>query len=209
MFEAPGAVMLLEIRVRPPDAAQRAAAVEESLARVRLVLEAPAPGTRWSPASGPGVSGSIAFAEEGDALPFLHRIRTEVRADPDWPRLDVVAGVGRGGEVDGTRLAGDAFRALGKRGKYRTRVLTADAGANVVLAALCRTLDSLHTGWTRAQWQAVHRRDSGRTLQEIGRELGIAYQNVSKRLIAAQYSLYGEVLDAAGHVFADTASPRA
>jgi hypothetical protein len=120
----------------------------------------------------------------------------------------VAAGLGRGDAVDGARLAAEAFRGLGKRGRLRTRALTRDADANTVLGALCRTLDTLHVGWTRAQWQAVHRRDSGRTLQEIGGELGIAYQNVSKRLIAAQYSLYREVLAAASLVFANATANR-
>ena len=38
-------------------------------------------------------------------------------------------------------------------------------------------------------------------MQEIGGELGIAYQNVSKRLIAARYGLYRDVLGAASIVF--------
>jgi hypothetical protein len=64
-------------------------------------------------------------------------------------------------------------------------------------------------GWTDAQWQAVHRRDRDRTLEQIGEELGIAYQNVSKRLIAARYSLYREVLGAAALVFSRSAQERA
>jgi hypothetical protein len=115
--------------------------------------------------------------------------------------VHVVAGLGRGDEVEGARLAADAFRSLGRKGRTLTRALTANPDSNAVLGALCRTLDSLLVGWTDAQWQAIHRRDRGRTLQEIGEELGIAYQNVSKRLIAARYSLYRDVLEAAGLVF--------
>ena len=197
-LESTRAVLLLEVRSRPSDPED---AVERSLSRARAVLEAPTNGREWTPAAGSGVSGTLALEDAAEVFPVLHRLRTELRAEPDWPRVDVVAGLGRGDAVEGGRLAAEAFRNLGKRGRFRTRALTRDADANTVLGALCRTLDSLHVGWTRAQWQAVHRRDGGRTLQEIGGELGIAYQNVSKRLIAAQYSLYRDVLDAASLVF--------
>lgn len=206
-FETPGAVMLLEIRL-PKSSASNDAAADESLSRARVVLEAAGAGRQWNPASGSALAGSLVLADAAMAFPFLHRLRTELRAEPGWPRLEVVAGLGRGDESEGTRLAGEAFRSIGKKRRFRTRALTPDAASNVVLGALCSTLDSLHTGWTRAQWQAVYRRDGGKTLQEIGRELGIAYQNVSKRLIAAQYSLYGEVSNAAGLVFTNAASPR-
>lgn len=204
-YENPGAVMLLEVRVPKGVAADEnaAAGVTEALARGRMILETPGQGRAWSPASGPGVSGSLVLADAGEALRVLHRLRTELRADPARPKLTVVAGIGRGGEVEGTRLAGEAFRGLGKRGRIRTRALTGEPRADQVLAALCRTLDTLHTGWTAAQWQAVHRRDGGGTLQQIGEELGIAYQNVSKRLIAARYDLYCDVLNAAGLVLAE------
>ena len=204
MPDARGAVMLLEVRV---DAGGLDEAVQQSLGEARLLLETPDPGRVWSAAAGPGVSGSLVLGNAVDAFPFLHRLRTELCADPAKPRVRVVAGMGLGDELEGTRLAREAFRALGRRGRHFTRAMTPDPLSNTVLAALCRTLDALHGGWTRAQWQAIQRRDGGRTLQEIGRELGIAYQNVSKRLIAARYSLYGEVLEAAALVF--TSAPPA
>lgn len=199
MPDTRGAVMLLEVRV---DAGGRdEAAVQQSLGEARLLLETPDPGRLWSPGAGPGVSGSLVLGNAADAFPLLHRLRTELCADPAKPRVRVVAGMGLGDELEGTRLAREGFKALGRRGRHFTRAMTPDPLSNTVLAALSRTLDALHGGWTRAQWQAIQRRDGGRTLQEIGRELGIAYQNVSKRLIAARYSLYGEVLDAAALVF--------
>jgi len=202
MSDSKGAVMLLEVRVDGADREDPAAL--EALGRAKLMLEAPEPGRTWSPTAAPGVTGSLSVRTAADAFAFLHRLRTELCADPAKPRVRVAAGIGLGDELEGTRLAREAFKALGRRGRYLTRALTHDPQANVVLAALCRTLDSLHTGWTRAQWQAIQRRDGGRTLQEIGRELGIAYQNVSKRLIAAHYSLYREVLDASALVFSHT-----
>ena len=104
--------------------------------------------------------------------------------------------------MEASRLAANAFRSLGRKRNTFTCALTGNHDANVILNAFCRTLDMLQGGWTHAQWQAVHRRDRGATLQEIGRELGIAYQNVSKKLLAAKYTLLREVLEAAGLVFA-------
>jgi hypothetical protein len=199
-----GAVVLLEVRVDGADRDEAAAL--EALGRARMLLEAPDGGRTWSPTAAPGVTGSLSLKNAADAFAVLHRIRTELCADPTKPRVRIAAGIGLGDEVEGTRLAREAFKSLGRRGRHFTRALTPDTQANIVLAALCRTLDSLHGGWTRAQWQAIQRRDGGRTLQEIGRELGIAYQNVSKRLIAARYSLYREVLEATALVFTHTNS---
>lgn len=207
MAEARGAVMLLEVRVEGTGRDEES--IREATSRAKLLLEAADPGRVWAPALAAGVSGSLRFANASDALPFLHRFRTELCADPAKPRVRVAAGLGLGDEIEGTHLAREAFRGLGRRGRVLTRALTRDANANIVLAALCRTVDALHTGWTRAQWQAIHRRDGGKTLQEIGNDLGIAYQNVSKRLIAAQYSLYQEVLAAAALMFTQAGPPAA
>ena len=194
-----GAVMLLEVRV--DGAGRDEAVIQQALGEARVLLEVPDPGRTWMPASSAGVSGRLILRNAADAFPYLHRLRTELCADPAKPRVRVAAALGLGEENEGTNLAREAYKALGRRGRHYTRAMTPDPLANTVLAALCRTLDALHGGWTRAQWQAIYRRDSGRTLQEIGRELSIAYQNVSKRLIAARYSLYGEVLEAASLVF--------
>ena len=204
MAETRGAVVLLEVRV--DGAGRDENSVRDALARAKLLLETPDPARAWLPAAADGVSGSLRFLNAADALPFLHRFRTELCADPTKPRVRVGAGLGLGDEIEGGRFAREAFRGLGRRGRILTRAVTPDPNANIVLAALCRTVDALHSGWTRAQWQAIQRRDGGKTLQEIGNELGIAYQNVSKRLIAAQYSLYQEVLAAAGLVFTQAGS---
>lgn len=200
-LDAAGAVVLFEIRPTRRAAGADPAALESVFAQARLLLEAPGPGNVWSRAGGPGVSGSLSVQDPGEAFQVLHRLRTELRADPERPPMHVVAGLGRGEEMEAARLATEAFRSAGRKGRMLTRALTASPDSNAVLGALCRMMDSLIAGWTDAQWQAIHRRDRGRTLQQIGEELGIAYQNVSKRLIAAQYSLYREVLDAASLVF--------
>jgi hypothetical protein len=200
-LETAGAVLLVEVRVAPRTRLADPGAIDERLAEARVLLENAAENGEWTRASGPGVSGTLVLADPAEAFPLLHRVRTELRSDPGRPAVAVASGIGRGDEMEASRLAGQAFRSLARKRDLFTRALTSDPDTNTVLGALCRTLDSLHSGWTRAQWQAVHRRDRGRTLQEIGQELGIAYQNVSKRLIAARYSLYGEVLDAASLVF--------
>jgi hypothetical protein len=41
-------------------------------------------------------------------------------------------------------------------------------------------------------------------LQQIGADLGIAYQNVSKRLIAAKYSLVQDLENAASLLFSQS-----
>ena len=194
------AVLLLEVRASHPTGSG-GDAVQSLLAETRLQLEAPASGRQWTQSSGSALSGRVALADASEAFAIVHRLRTDLRSDPSRPRAKLIVGLARGDELEASRLAGDAFRSLGrKKGRY-TRALTADPETNAVLDAFCHTLDALHSGWTDAQWQAIHRRDGGRTLQEIGEELDIAYQNVSKRLIAARYSLYQDVLAAAGLVF--------
>ena len=206
-LDTPGAVLLLEARVSARSRLNHPEAIEGRLSEVRLLLEASVGNARWVPSGGPAVSGTLSISDPHEALFVLHRLRTEIRADPAKPPIALACGMGRGDEVEGGKLASQAFLSLGKKRDRLTSVLTSDAETNRVLHALCRTLDSLHGGWTRAQWQAVQRRDGGATLQEIGRELGIAYQNVSKRLIAARYSLYREVLEAATLVFENAPVP--
>lgn len=201
-LESAAAVILLEARLSPRAPTLSPDAVEASLAALRAGLESPVPGRLWQPASDSGLSGRLILEDAAQAFPLVQRLRTELRADPAGPRFLLVAGFGRGEEIEASRLAANAFRSLGRKRGHLTCALTGNHDANVILNAFCRTLDVLQVGWTQAQWQAVHRRDGGATLQEIGRELGIAYQNVSKRLLAAKYTLLREVLDAAGLVFA-------
>lgn len=199
-LEVEGAVLFLEARASSPSAAPEPS-LEQVFARARMLVEAQPAGKVWPRAGGPGVAGSFRVPRAGDAFLSLHRLRTELRADPAQPAVLVAAGMGRGEELDAARLAAEAFRSLGRRSRHITRALTGEPDSDRVLGALCATLDDLLCGWTAAQWQAIHRRDQGRTLQQIGDELDIAYQNVSKRLIAARYTLYAEALGAAGLVF--------
>jgi hypothetical protein len=207
-LESPGAVLRLEVRpvvgARPASSDQ----IDARLAEAKRLLETGVAPGRWEPEAPPGVRGRIRFERAADAFPMLHDLRSALRADPSPVALDLVAGLGAGDEAEGLRRSADAVRALGQKRRQLTRAVTGDTDADVVLSALCRMLDNLIGGWTDAQWQAVHRRDRGLTLQQIGEELGIAYQNVSKRLIAARYSLYQDVLGAASLVFSKNTRPR-
>lgn len=200
-LEPPGAVLRLE--VRPAQGARHVTSGETDarLLEARRLLDTSVPLSSWTPEVAPGLKGRIRLGNAVEAFTLLHGLRTALRADPSPVPLDLVAGLGAGDESEGLRRATEALRAVEGKRRRRTRAVTGDADSDVVLAALCRTIDSLIGGWTDAQWQAVHRRDRGKTLQQIGEELGIAYQNVSKRLIAARYSLYQDVLGAASLVF--------
>jgi len=200
-LESPGAVLRLE--VRPALGARHASpeAIDARLHEARRLLESSVPGASWISEPPPGVRGRIRLGSAAEAFPLLHALRTVLRADPVSVPVELVAGIGAGNEVEAVRRATEALKALGRKRRQYTRAVTGDPDSDVVLAALCRTIDALVGGWTDAQWQAVHRRDGGKTLQQIGEELRIAYQNVSKRLIAARYSLYQDVLGAASLVF--------
>jgi hypothetical protein len=204
-----GAVLLLEVR---PDARARgidAQQLEARLAEVRLLLESPQPGLTWTFAGGIAFGGRLTVENCASALPFVYRLRTELRKDPAKPPLVVLAGLGRGEELVADRLASEAFRCLSKRKHAWTCAMTPEENECRVLSAFCRALDTFERGWTDAQWEAIYRRDQDITLQEIGDELGIAYQNVSKRLIAANYSLHKELLEAACLVFSNSPLPHA
>jgi hypothetical protein len=200
-----GAVLLLEVRPDPRAHSLPPGSVEQRLAEVRLLLEAQEPGRSWTAASGPTFAGRMVFEDASHAFPFVYALRTSMRADPAKPPLVVLAGLGRGDELAADRLATEAFRALSNRRNSWTSALTSQQRASRVLSALCRTIDTIERDWTDAQWEAIFRRDRNVTLQQIGDDLGIAYQNVSKRLIAAKYALHREILDAASLVFSTPA----
>ncbi len=204
-FASNGAVLLLEVCCDPRARSIVSADVEAHLSQAKVLIEAVEPGRSWTAASGAAFAGRMLFDDAGQAFPFVYALRTSMRADPKKPPLVVLAGLGRGDELAADRLATEAFRGLGKRRNCWTGALTSQPGSTRVLSALCRTIDTIERGWTDAQWEAIFRRDRNVTLQQIGDDLGIAYQNVSKRLIAAKYALHREILDAASHVFATPA----
>jgi hypothetical protein len=196
-----GAVLLLEIRPDPRARMFASADVDAHLAEVLVLLEAEEPGRSWTRAAGAPYAGRMTIDDAARAFPLLYELRTRVRSDPKKPPLIVAAGLGRGDDLSADRLATEAFRSLAKGRHSWTAAMTPDARSSRVLFALCRTIDSIERGWTAAQWEAIFRRDRGVTLLQIAQELGIAYQNVSKRLIAAKYALHREIIDAASLMF--------
>jgi hypothetical protein len=206
-FDSPGAVVLLELKLMPTARPPEPSSVEQLVKEARIALETLGEGATWTPAAGPLLSGRVTLRDPAGVFPLLHGLRTQLRAVPKRPKGYWIAGIGGGHEMEASRLAGDAFRSLARERYRTTRVLTPDASTNVILDAVCRVLDDFLREWTAAQWQAIHQRDRGRTLQQIGADLGIAYQNVSKRLIAAKYSLYRDLENAASLLFSQD-SPR-
>ncbi len=55
--------------------------------------------------------------------------------------------------------------------------------------------DLLEEKWTRAQWEAIRWRLMLPTYEEIAKKLGVAYQNVQKRLKAANWDEFSQGVD--------------
>ena len=55
--------------------------------------------------------------------------------------------------------------------------------------------DLLEEKWTRAQWEAVRWRLMLSTYEEIAGKLGVAYQNVQKRLKAANWDEFSKGIE--------------
>jgi hypothetical protein len=72
----------------------------------------------------------------------------------------------------------------------RTKILTEDDPVNKLIDLILTYQDMILLNWTEAQWQAVSWRDQGLNLKEIGSKLDVAYQNIGKRLKAANFENY-------------------
>ncbi|MEI9478187.1 MAG: SatD family protein [Deltaproteobacteria bacterium] len=81
------------------------------------------------------------------------------------------------------------------RGRRRTKIITGDASLNGTLEIVLMYQDFLEERWTRAQWEAVRWRFKLPTYEEIARKIGIAYQNVQKRLKAAKWDEFSQGLE--------------
>src|SRR5438093_3358494 len=69
--------------------------------------------------------------------------------------------------------------------KRWTKLLTGQKGIDSAADAVLCLADYLFERWTVPQWEAVRWTILGQTRQVIARKLGIAHQNVTKRLLAA------------------------
>lgn len=72
----------------------------------------------------------------------------------------------------------------------RTKLLTQAENTNELIDLILGYQDMILCSWTKAQWQAIQMRDCGSRLKHIGKKLGVAYQNVQKRLKAANWEHY-------------------
>jgi hypothetical protein len=76
-----------------------------------------------------------------------------------------------------------------------TKLVTPNDDANAAADAVLSLADRLFEGWTVAQWEAVRWAVLGQTRQAVAKKLGIAHQNVTKRLTAAGWPYLEPALD--------------
>jgi SatD family (SatD) len=72
----------------------------------------------------------------------------------------------------------------------RTIIVTESTQVNKNVDLILDYQDMILLNWTDAQWQAIAWRDQGLNLKEIGLKLKVAYQNIGKRLKAANFEIY-------------------
>jgi hypothetical protein len=84
------------------------------------------------------------------------------------------------------------FRNQKFRGRRRTKIVTGDRALDETLDVILMYQDLLEEKWTRAQWEAIRWRLMLPTYEEIAGKLGVAYQNVQKRLKAANWDEFNK-----------------
>ena len=94
-----------------------------------------------------------------------------------------------------SRLGANFFRDHKYKGKRRTRIVTGDIHLDETLDMILMYQDLLEEKWTRAQWEAIRWRLMLPTYEEIAKKLGVAYQNVQKRLKAANWDEFSQGVD--------------
>ncbi|HDL63782.1 MAG TPA: hypothetical protein ENH12_00185, partial [Proteobacteria bacterium] len=72
----------------------------------------------------------------------------------------------------------------------RTIIVTESTQVNNNVDLILAYQDMILLNWTSPQWQAIAWRDRGLNLKEIGLKLKVAYQNIGKRLKAANWENY-------------------
>jgi len=87
------------------------------------------------------------------------------------------------------------FRSQKFRGRRRTKIVTGDAALDETLDLILMYQDLLEEQWTRAQWEAIRWRLILPTYEEIAGKLGVAYQNVQKRLKAANWDEFSKGIE--------------
>src|SRR4030066_1565063 len=87
------------------------------------------------------------------------------------------------------------FRNQKFRGRRRTQIVTGDRALDETLDLILMYQDLLEEKWTRAQWEAIRWRLVLPTYEEIANKLGVAYQNVQKRLKAANWDEFSQGIE--------------
>jgi hypothetical protein len=87
------------------------------------------------------------------------------------------------------------FRDQKFKGKRRTKIITGDTTLDETLDAILMYQDLLEEKWARAQWEAIRWRLMLPTYEEIANKLGVAYQNVQKRLKAANWDEFNQGIE--------------
>ena len=94
-----------------------------------------------------------------------------------------------------SRLGINLFQNHKSKGKRRTQIITGDEDFDDNLNMVLTYQDMLEGRWTRPQWEAIRWRMVLSTYEEIGKRLGIAYQNVQKRIKAANWDEFSQGLE--------------
>lgn len=79
----------------------------------------------------------------------------------------------------------------------QTAAETGDTATDRTLRAILGLLDALAARWTPLQWQGVHRRLEGGTMQSIAKKTDVSFQMVSKRLRAVSWNEVDEAITVA------------
>ena len=94
-----------------------------------------------------------------------------------------------------SRLGLDRFTSQRLREKRWSRIITGNEGLDDILDVILMYQDLLEESWTRAQREAVWWRFQLPTYEAIAEKIGVAYQNIQKRLKAARWEEFNRGLE--------------
>ena len=143
------------------------------------------------------------FSDVPRSFDLLTYLRAAVAISEIKPLISFRAAIGVGGiSIEGKSNPyeedGEAFvRARNgleraKKKKRLTTVITGNPEVDRVVDLVLSLTDRLQKSWTLPQWEAVRWTLLGLTREEISRKLGVAHQNVTKRLSAAGWQEFKE-----------------
>lgn len=75
----------------------------------------------------------------------------------------------------------------------KTRLRTENPLLEKGVLPILKLLDIIQDKWTAQQWEAIHLYEKTGTLKKTAEQLGIAFQNVEKRCVAARWQVVKEV----------------